>query len=181
MEKVIFPLYLLPPTAYFKAMLSFDVVYLSLGEPFKKQTKRSRFEIMSPNKRHTLSVPLKKGKSNFSMKEVQISYEEDWQRKHWQALVTAYSASPFFEYFDYDLKPLFMSKAENLYEYNSSLLQWCFQKLKIQTQVHFTDELPNAFELIEGQKIQSYDQVFMEKHGYMSDLSILDWIFNVGV
>lgn len=181
MEKVIFPLYLLPSAAYFQALMSQSEVYLSLGEPFRKQTERSRFEIMSPNKRHTLSIPMKKGKTNCTMQDALISYDEDWQRKHWQALTTAYDSSPFFEYFYQELKPLFLAKPDFLHEYSWMLMQWCIQKLKINTQVSFTNEVPNSYELIKSQVIQPYDQVFMEKHGYMENLSILDWIFNVGV
>ena len=29
-------------------------------------------------------------------------------------------------------------------------------------------------------KIKKYDQVFMEKHGFIANLSILDLIFNLG-
>jgi hypothetical protein len=181
MEKLIFPLYLLPPVSFFQALMKHDEVYISLGEPFKKQTLRSRFEIMSPNKRHTLSIPMKKGKTNCTMEEARISYDENWQRKHWQAITTAYDSSPFFEFLDYELKPLFMDQPVYLHEYNLSLLKWCMSKMKMDTRLKFTEEMPNSEAFIAGQKTFEYDQVFMEKHGFMPNLSVLDWLFNVGV
>ena len=75
---------------------------------------------------------------------------------------------------------IFFSQPKTLQEYNLKLMQWCIQKLKIETQIQFTDEMPNALEHIQKQEVLQYDQVFMEKHGFIADLSILDWIFNVG-
>jgi len=180
MEKIIFPLYLLPPLDYMQALLSCKKAYISIGESFQKQTYRNRFEIMSPNKRHTLSIPVQKGKTKLAMNEVKISYAEPWPRKHWQALETAYENSPFFEYYDYKLKPIFTKEYEFLWEYNYDLLKAVLSFLKADTQLELTNELPNTKELIAPQTVPQYDQVFMEKHAFMENLSILDWVFNQG-
>lgn len=163
-----------------QALLSCHKAYVSIGEPYQKQTFRNRFEIMSPNKRHMLSVPVQKGKTKLSMKEVKISYAEPWQRKHWQALETAYESSPFFEFYDYKLKPLFTSEFEFLWEYNYALLKALLEYLKLDIELELTHELPNTEALIESQSVPKYDQVFSEKHGFMENLSVLDWLFNVG-
>jgi hypothetical protein len=180
MEKLIFPLYLLPPLDYIQAMIAKPKAYISTGELFQKQTFRNRFEIMSPNKRHMLSVPVQKGKTKLRMKEVKISYAEPWPRKHWQALETAYENSPFFEYYDYKLKPIFTADYEFLWEYNYALLKEVLRYLKVDIELELTDELPNTEALIVKQTTPEYDQVFMEKHGFMNNLSVLDWVFNVG-
>ena len=89
-----------------KALLNCSTVYISVKEPFIKQTYRSRFEIMSPNKRQLLSIPLSKGKTKILTEMVAISYAEPWQKKHWHAIETAYDNSPFFMFLDYKLSRL---------------------------------------------------------------------------
>jgi len=180
MEELVFPLYHLPPFNVVQCMMGFETVRVSLSEPFEKQSLRSRFEIMSPNQRQVLSVPLQKGKSKCRMDEVKISYAEPWQRKHWQALETAYHNSPFFEYYGYQLKPIFMDQPVYLWQYNIKLLEICFKLLRTSITIDTTHALPNAFNAIEQTKILPYEQVFIEKHGFMENLSILDWLFNVG-
>lgn len=180
MERLIFPLYLLPPTNMIQMMLNQKELVIGLGEPFKKQTFRSRFEIMSPNKRHVLSIPMKKGKTNQLMSRAEISYDEDWQRKHWQALCTAYDTSPFFEFLKDDLNDIFMLRPILLKDYSLDLLKWVLEVLKYKGSIRVCQELPYSYEFDEH-AIQPYDQVFMEKLGYMPNLSILDFLFNVGV
>lgn len=180
MEKVIFPLYTLPPLGYIQAVLQCKTAYLSIGENFEKQTYRSRFEIMSPNKRQLLSVPLVKGKSSVKMREVQISYDEPWQKRHWHAMETAYDNSPFFPFYDFKLKPVFMNSPIYLWEYNLALLQTVIDCLRSQVQLEITEEEPNSEFLIASQEVPMYDQVFSDRHGFMANLSIVDWIFNIG-
>jgi hypothetical protein len=181
MEKVIFPLYTLPPLDYLQALLQQEIIYISIGENFQKQTFRSRFEIMSPNKRQLLSIPLEKGKSSLRMEEVKISYAEPWQRKHWNAIETAYDNSPFFPYFDYKIKPVFMETPDFLWQYNFALLQNILACLKCTKKIEITPGNPNVASLIAAQKVQQYDQVFSDRHPFMPNLSILDWLFNNGV
>jgi len=180
MEGLVFPLYHLPPFTYVQSMLGCKKVQISMSEPFQKQSLRSRFEIMSPNQRQVLSVPLQKGKSKCRMDEVKISYAEPWQRKHWQALETAYHNSPFFEYYGYQLKPVFMEQPVYLWQYNLKLLEMCKTLLKVDVAIEPTETLPNAFDTIEKTTIVPYDQVFADRHGFMENLSIVDWLFNVG-
>lgn len=180
MEKLIFPLYLLPPLDYIQVLISCKKAYISIGEQYQKQTFRNRFEIMSPNKRHMLSVPVQKGKTKLSMQDVRISYAEPWPRKHWQALETAYESSPFFEFYDYKLKPIFTAEYTFLWEYNYALLKAVLEFLNADVTLELTEELPNIKSEMGNLKLLVYDQVFLEKHGFMENLSVLDWLFNVG-
>ncbi len=179
MEGVIFPLYTLPNLAMIDVMLQADIVQISLTEHFQKQTFRSRFEIMGPNKRQVLSIPLQKGKTTCTTAQVKISYDEPWQRKHWQAIETAYLNSPFFEYYDYKLKPIFFMEATYLWEYNLALLKLVFAFLKVEKKLELVSALPNYDELSYKNNIE-YDQVFSDKLGFMPNLSVIDWIFNQG-
>ena len=170
----------MPPLDCLQAMLQQDVIYISIEEGFQKQTYRNRFEIMSPNKRQILSIPLSKGKTKLTTKEVKISYAEPWQKKHWNSIETAYDNSPFFHYFDYKLKPMFMQQPEYLWEYNLSLLKIILACLKSPKSIEIVQDRPNAEALISMQKVEAYEQVFFDRHAFMPNLSIIDWLFNTG-
>ncbi len=182
MEKsVVFPLYFLPSFNYVQLLSKYNSVYININEPFVKQSYRNRFEIMGSNKREILSIPLQKGKTLLKTKDVRISYDENWQKKHWQAIISAYKNAPFFEYYDYHLAPLFMVKETYLWEYNYQLLLKCLTLLHIDTKIIFIEDiLPNTHQMIENINPLHYEQVFSDRLGFMQNLSIIDWLFNQG-
>jgi len=60
-----------------------------------------------------LNVPIKhvgaaQGRQRY--KDVLLDDTYPWQRQHWRTLETAYRTSPFFEFFEDDLAPLFEKK-----------------------------------------------------------------------
>lgn len=75
---------------------------------FVKQTYRNRCIIATANGPQTLTVPVERGDSpKCSMRDVRISDHGEWRHLHWQALVSAYGETPFFEYYADDLRPFF--------------------------------------------------------------------------
>src|SRR5690606_17345488 len=120
------------------------------------------------------------------------SNEERWQDIHWKSIQSAYSSSPFFEFFEDDLKSLFIGLQENLMEFNFKSLQFVLESLQLD--INFTEitefnlsykNLTDYRYLVESRKevsqpFKPYVQVFDDKHGFIPNLSILDLIFNEG-
>ena len=82
-----------------------------MHEHFVKQSIRNRCEIYGANGKLRLTIPKeRKGSSKTIIKEIKISYKEDWQKLHWNAIKSAYNSSPFFEYYQDELEPFFKKK-----------------------------------------------------------------------
>src|SRR5690554_6691552 len=95
----------LAPIQYYSKLANFPVV-LEVNDNYLKQTYRNRCNILTTNGIKTISIPIEKsGKLKTSMKEVKISYTENWQKLHWKTITSAYNSSPFFEYYLDDLAP----------------------------------------------------------------------------
>lgn len=75
---------------------------------FVKQTYRNRCVIASANGPQTLTVPTERYDGlKCPMRDIRISDHGNWRHLHWQALVSAYGETPFFEYYADDLRPYF--------------------------------------------------------------------------
>ena len=93
-----------PNLSYFCNALSAKELMIEQHDSFARQTYRNRYEILSANGVLSLTVPVTKPHKTTRVSEVRISYNENWQIKHWRALTSAYRKSPFFEFFEEDIK-----------------------------------------------------------------------------
>ena len=127
------------------------------------------------------------------MKDIRISDHGNWRHLHWNALVSAYNMSPFFEYYEEDFAPFYEKKYEFLFDYNEELRQLICRLLDLHPNVIYTEEyqseVPNDFREIirpkhEGEdpsfSPKPYYQVFQGKHGFLPNMSIVDLLFNMG-
>ncbi|MGB5237093.1 MAG: WbqC family protein [Flavobacteriaceae bacterium] len=162
---------------------------------YQKQTYRNRCYICTDQGRHMLSIPIKhaggaEGRQLY--RDVRPDNQYPWQRLHWRSLETAYRSSPFFEFFEEDFAPLFHRKFDFLLDFNFQTIETITQCLdqdnKTEQTTHFqkeTDSMIDARFLVNA-KAQppspqsTYTQVFQDKHGFVSGLSVLDLIFNEG-
>jgi hypothetical protein len=176
------------PISYYAILLQYPNCNIELHEHFIKQSIRNRCDIYGANGKLRLTIPKqRKGSDKTIIKEIHISYKQNWQKEHWNAIVSAYNSSPYFEYYKDELQPLFEEKEEYLTTFNNklqivllSILQEG-EKIKTTTEyLHQGDfsDLRNYNWKIEKQ--EKYDQVFMEKQGFIPNLSILDLLFNLG-
>ncbi len=196
MSKIIVHPAYFPPLAHLAAYLSADTVIFDLHAHFDKQTYRNRMYLHAAHGKQLLSVPVKhvKNMERQAMKDVRVSYERDWQRQHWKTLETAYRTSPYFEFYEDDLYPLFEQKFEFLWELNLATVQKVFEFLNLDLKYEFTrqyDPHPEGVTdlrpLIDAKrkfnfidKMPPYIQVFSAKNGFIPNLSILDLLFMEG-
>jgi hypothetical protein len=191
MDCLIHPTYF-PNIAHFVAMANSDSVCFEVCDNYQKQSFRNRTEIYAANRKLALSVPVSYSQKNRQLyKDVKIANEDRWQIQHLKSLQSAYSMSPFFEYYIDDLMPLFEKKFDYILDLNLS----CFEVLKDSLQIdistsktelfekepfHKTDFRPMVNRNYKVGSLSYYTQVFTEKHGFITNLSILDLLFNEG-
>lgn len=189
---LLLPTSYLPPISYVKKVLDAEHVYLESHEHFVKQTIRSRCEILGANGRLKLTIPVSHNdRREIPIAAVTIANNEAWQRQHLKSIESAYGKSPYFEFYEDDLRVILMKDYSLLTELNSALLKLIFKWLKKDlTITNTTAYTPNPENLIDLRShwnenhhpadCAPYQQVFSAKHGFIPDLSIIDLIFNAG-
>ena len=178
----------LAPISYYAIFLQNPNCSIELHEHFIKQSIRNRCDIYGANGKLRLSIPKeRKGSSKTIIKNLKISYKQDWQKQHWHAIESAYNSSPFFEYYKHELKPFFEEKEKYLVNFNSKLQKAIISMLQQENSQKNTTKYFHKGDFLdlrnytwELKKQKEYDQVFMEKQGFISNLSILDLLFNLG-
>lgn len=73
------------------------------------------------------------------MKDVKIANGEKWQTLHWKTICSCYRRSPYFEYFEEKLVPLFEKPYPYLLDYNLASLQLTNELLQVQRQHSLTE------------------------------------------
>ncbi len=191
MNVLLHPTYF-PSISHFVAMLQADGVVFEMDDNFQKQTNRNRMYIHSPNGIQLLNIPIKHSKiANQKTRDVQLETAFNWQKQHFKSLEAAYRTSPFFEYFEDDLRPIFEKKHTFLMDLNLETFEVVSQCLGITIPVEKTTEyfqeapqFKDCRNLANGKKdfsvFEPYTQVFEEKNGFINNLSILDLLFNEG-
>ncbi len=186
-----------PNIEYCSKLISNQTIFIEQHEHFIKQTYRNRAVILAANGPVPIIVPVVKGRGpKIKIKDLQISYDEDWQRNHWRTIFSAYNSSPFFEFYADDFEPFFQKKHQFLLDLNMDILKTIFDLLEIDPELFLTgnfEKVPentlNFREKIHPKirfsdksncKSIEYTQVFSDKLGFASNLSILDLLFNTG-
>lgn len=179
----------LAPISYYAILLQKINCKIECHEHFIKQSIRNRCEIYGANGKLRLTIPKQReGSSKTIINNIKISHKEKWQKEHWNAIISSYNSSPFFEYYKDRIRPLFKEQEVYLINFNNKLQKEILEILEIEPKNttnttkynhvgNFTDLRKYKFN---NQNMKRYDQVFMEKHGFISNLSILDLIFNLG-
>lgn len=192
MTVLIHPTYL-PNIAHFVAMVNSNKVVFEVDDNFLKQTYRNRTYIYAANGKLPLNIPvIHTQKNRQKYRDVKIFNEDKWQDQHWKSLLSAYRTSPFFEYYEDDLQPLFEEKEDYILEFNFKCFETVCDCLQLDLNTSKTKVYQKNIEntedyrfLVNAKKehfspFDTYTQVFQEKHGFINNLSILDLLFNEG-
>ena len=189
--KILLPIFYLPPVSWFSVFLHQDSeVVFEQYENFPKQTYRNRANIYGANGKLSLIIPIHHNGKR-AMKDIEISYSENWQHLHWKSIKNAYQSSPYFEFYEDHLKQIFDSEEKSLIKFNLRALEIILKLLKTEKVYSLNDEYArNPAEINYREKfsakqpsefeMEEYYQTFSDKLGFLADLSILDLLCNKG-
>jgi WbqC-like protein family len=185
----------LPNISYFACLLKYPPVQIEAQEHFVKQTYRNRCQILTANGIDTLIVPVIHTGKKMLIQEVKIDYSQNWLKRHWGAIVAAYSKAPYFEYFVSDFEQIYQQKPLYLFELNWQLLTLCLKLLRMNPPISLTEHYEvnlsigqfDARSLIHPKKkiesnILDLDIVYQQNFGldFVPNLSILDLLMCQG-
>ena len=134
------------PIQWYQKLNRYDECLIERHESFIKQTYRNRMLIPTTNGPLSLTIPTNHDIS-LSMKDIRISDHANWRHVHWNALLSAYGESPFFEYYQDDIRPFYEKKYEFLFDFNMETTAKMIELLDIRPKISVTDEYVLSEEL----------------------------------
>lgn len=199
MQTVLLSSLYLAPIQYYSKLFKAESALIEADDNYQKQSYRNRCIIAAANGSLALSIPIEKPKEvKCKMKDIKIADHGNWQHFHWNAIISAYNSSPFFEYYRDDFSLFYEKKTTFLFDLNEQLRTLICTLLDIDTPTSYTtsfvkNELLNTTDLREAihpkrdwREMDShfvakpYYQVFAEKRPFIANLSIIDLLFNMG-
>ena len=150
------------PVQWYQKLYRYEEVEIEQWESFQKQTYRNRCLIATTQGIQALTVPVERCTVG-TIKDVRISDHGNWRHLHWNALVSAYGESPFFEYYQDDIRPFFKERWEFLLDFNEAIREKMCELLDIRAKVGFTNEFTVYRTKSEELKTKSYDYSQGEK------------------
>ena len=187
-KSILLPTAYLGPIQYYAFLVKNKDCIIEHNEYFIKQSIRNRCNIYGANGKLVLTIPKKrKNYSKTIISKIRICYKEDWQKKHWTSIESAYNSSPFFQYYKHELHKLFFKKEEYLIVFNTKLQELILKLMNSEINLKKTSKYELSVEYDDKRNYnwnntihKKYNQVFMQKHGFIKDLSIIDLLFNLG-
>jgi hypothetical protein len=179
-----------PPISWWAMALQADSLILDGCEHFQKMSYRNRYRISGANNPILLSVPLASGREqSLPMRDVLIYNKERWQIQHWRTIISVYRRSPYFDYYEHSLSPLFQKTYSHLVSFNLDAIEWIRKQLKMSFTItesgEYIKEYPAGITDLRNTKkltlnFPQYYQVFENRIGFQPDLSVLDLLFSEG-
>lgn len=141
-----------PPVQWMQKLHRYGHAIVERNDNFTKQTYRNRCLIATANGVQALTVPIERYDSaKCPMRDIRISDHGNWRHLHWQALVSAYGETPFFEYYADDIRPFFEERRwKYLLDFNLDITHTLCSLLDVRPDLTLSDHYIDADETICG-------------------------------
>lgn len=182
------------PIIQYVALASEENIVFEIQDNFQKQTYRNRCYIYGANGMQLLTVPVKhsKRKQRQKTKDLKIDNSFFWDKIIIKSLEASYRSSPYFEFYEDEIMRVFEKKHDFLLDLNlhtHEVVANCLELNQKETKsIEYEPSPEGTFDLrhlVDAKNQPDYDfdlykQVFDKKFGFISNLSILDLLFNEG-
>ncbi|MFN7911769.1 MAG: WbqC family protein [Bacteroidota bacterium] len=188
-----------PNLSYFYCLLNHNCT-IDKGEHYTKQSFKNRATILTANGVQNLIIPVQKFSNHTPVHQIKLCYKEKWQTNHYRSIYSAYKNSPYFDYFENELRLVYNYKPEYLHEFNDYQIKTLFSILKLKKDIKVSQQyiensdlsfdLRNEIHpknsgqiqlLVDFNVTKPYYQTFQAAGKFEPNLSILDILFNCGL
>lgn len=188
---------LLPPqlfasVAYYALMAQYPAAVIDTSLRYDKRFKSvHRYAIADAGGELRLTVPVSRPEGGFlsgklTWGDVTVSDHGRWWEVHLQALESAYGRTPFFEFYIDRFIPLFSPEPRSIcsmvMDADALIRNILGLETKVSQEIVPTD-LCDDYRRVDFSTVDAprpYWQLRADRHGFLSRLSILDLIFNLG-
>ena len=161
-------------------------VYVDDSGNYSKQTWRNRCRILSEGGPLDLRFPIvHDGRRRIT--DVRIDYSTPWLRQMKYAIESAYSSTPFFEYYRDEFFAVLDSVPQTLWEMDRDTTGFFCRKIGLPAPSYSTvgPDFLDCRDAIHPKKPSTfvqkpYYQVFGGRYGFVPGLSVMDLLFNEG-
>ena len=199
------------PVQWYQKLNRHALCLIEQHDHFIKQTYRNRCVIATTQGPQALTVPVEKYVNDVTeTRDIRISDHGNWRHLHWNALLSAYGESPFFEFYADDIRPFFEQRWTYLLDFNLAITHKLCELLDIEPELRLTtgygvdgvdgedgvngeerkedlvkNDYRNAIRPKHPLPYASFEpkpyyQVYQQKLGFLPNLSVLDLLFNMG-
>jgi hypothetical protein len=197
MQGLIIEPHYIPNLRYFSKFLISNCIIIDDLSLFRKQSYRNRANILSVNGILPLIVPVCKGRSKIIFKDIRIDNTLLWQKTQWNSIVSAYNKSAYFQFYKHLFAGYYEKRYVFLLDLNLDIIRTIATILSLPSEIilfsdftgdvsEYTDQRNSIDPKPRYNKADDmftsiiYSQVFSDRFEFVSDLSIIDLIFNHG-
>ncbi len=130
-----------PRLSYLAHMLESDRFVIADTFQYSRQSFQNRTKLRTPQGWQWISVPLKGGQHGRPIRQVEIDDRSRWQRSHWRAFEYNYRSTPFFEFYEPDLRPIYEENYSHLADLTIATIELLRRFFFIDTPVVKSSEL----------------------------------------
>jgi hypothetical protein len=172
-----------------------DTLLIEQHDRWQKASYRNRTtHRFNANGLQTLSIPcswVAEGKKDKLQRSANLLCRELATPALAEYRISAYHSAPFFEHYAPYFEPLYIKETTLLFDFNLALFKLLLRFCKLELALSFTDEYQTEIttnqdlrtpflQQLTIENTSSYHQVFEAKHGFLSNVSVLDLLFNEG-
>ena len=175
----------------YSTLINVKDIYFYPETTYEKALHPNRTVINGANGPIPLSIPLLGGRNQKGIfKDIQIAEDGNWRRIHWRSIHDSYRKSPWFEELGWQVEALYQKSEKFLLDWNLKTMQWAIKVLKLNVAIMAEMGAPAQIRSSKkessiginyfGNDLPVYQQVFMERAGFIPNLSIMDLLFCEG-
>jgi hypothetical protein len=181
---------------HYRLLAQHAKVIIDTGEHYERQSYRTRTGIVGPNGKQDLSIQVEHDHGNkMPMRDVRLSYAESWPAQHVHAIRSAYGQTPWFIHYIDDIEAVVMKRYERLVDLHLATIGLGMKWLGLKTELIISDKYVEQLEGLmdlrscfhpkkslpaEVSLVPPYTQVFADRHGFTSRMSVIDLVCNCG-
>jgi hypothetical protein len=186
------------PVELYRLLARHPEAIVDVGEHYERQSYRTRTSIVGPNGVQDLVVQIsRRSGEKMPMSTVGLSYAESWPQQHIHAFRSAYGKTPWAIHFLDDIEELITTEHGRLIDLDLQTMQLCMKWLGLKSVLQVIDHYIEPSEIATGLDLRNslhpkkplpssvepfppYPQVFADRHGFVSRLSVIDLLCNTG-